>query len=459
MNRQMVSTRSRAPNFGLLTGPAAYLAVLGWCLALILTIELFRVYNWEAGRVRFVNLLILVGLSLGVPPLLFRRTYLSRPSTWLSIAGCIVIVIHVTIHVFFTYTAIASRRDMGDQGEINYRAIRLLAQGVNPYGARTLLDIVRYRELINEPANRQCLRDESSTLENRFQAYWTSMTVRDLRQAAPSLLTAPVCDPLRRELDTMGFKYGPVLLLSYYPFVIILENSGIYIAHFVILLALCVTLAWKEVVIARAGAFVASLSLLLVLAPTILRFSTLRRADCDLLPTLLAVFAVLLLERRRDRMASACLALSIGAKLLPGLLFVPLLIGARRQAWLHFCLVICAIFIPFAIWDWRGFKANVLLFNLVRGADSTSLAYYLPTWAQWMLLVLFGLAALLLIARIHRHRWRDGSHLAYAVAVLLLLFGSARIFHNNYLVWVLPFLGSWVSFNTRRLFGAAAPCM
>jgi hypothetical protein len=55
------------------------------------------------------------------------------------------------------------------------------------------------------------------------------------------------------------------------------------------------------------------------------------------------------------------------------------------------------------------------------------------------LVALAGMAAL--AWRGHRLGWAPGAALEYLIGAHLLLFASGKIFHNNYLVWIVPLMG------------------
>jgi hypothetical protein len=94
---------------------------------------------------------------------------------------------------------------------------------------------------------------------------------------------------------------------------------------------------------------------------------------------------------------------------------------------------------------------NLVLFNFVRGGDSTAFSYYLPEPARNALLALYAAILLILVVQAHRGGWPSSGRLAYLVVAHLGLFLTAKIFHNNYLVWLLPLYGIWLSDSLRRI--------
>jgi len=139
------------------------------------------------------------------------------------------------------------------------------------------------------------------------------------------------------------------------------------------------------------------------------------------------------------------LGLSVSAKLLPGMLLVPLLIGRPWRASAATGVTVVGLHLPFALWDARGLWMNLVAFNLERPTDSTALSHFLPPSLRPLLLGAFALFALLGALRGVRRRWPLEDALGYAVSVLLVLFMTAKVFHNNYTLWLLPFLGVWMA--------------
>jgi hypothetical protein len=182
-----------------------------------------------------------------------------------------------------------------------------------------------------------------------------------------------------------------------------------------------------------------------VLGPSLVRFLTLRHSDSDLAPTVLALFGLVFIERGHHRAGAVSLGLSVGAKLFSGLLYFPLLLGVPKKTWWWALGTMAVAFGPFLMWDATGLLSNLILFNFIRYGDSTALSYYLPVPAQNAILALYAAIPLILVVQAHRRGWLSSGRLAYLVVAHLGLFLSAKIFHNNYLVWLLPLYGIWLS--------------
>ena len=151
---------------------------------------------------------------------------------------------------------------------------------------------------------------------------------------------------------------------------------------------------------------------------------------------LLAALAVLRGQPLAPR--PVLVGLSIGAKLFPGFLFVPLLF--LRPSWRAFGMlgtVLLALAVPWLWADAHGFLQNVILWGSLMEADTTSWVYYVrpglvpaPENPSRLRRGVHGLAGRFRAAR-RGEPWFWAMGLTSAFAILL---GNA--FHNNYLSWV-----------------------
>jgi len=187
-----------------------------------------------------------------------------------------------------------------------------------------------------------------------------------------------------------------------------------------------------------------------MLIPLLLRRVTLRHTDCDLFPTLLAFSGVVALVRNRPALAAALFGFSVGAKLLPGVLYLPLLLRMPRRAIGVFCLVLGTCFLPLAIADLPSAYQQMIGFNVIRGTSSTALPYFLPEWLAMFLRVL----ALICVAVIAwRYVWSGRQTtvgiLKYLLCAHVAFLFSARLLHNNYLVWVFPIVAALMALLLR----------
>ncbi len=278
-------------------------------------------------------------------------------------------------------------------------------------------------------------------------------------------LVDPQRDLPRREPGLgwfMGYKYGPLVPRWYAPFLRAFgAPRGLYLANAVLLAAAALLAA---LLAARAGGLTAALAAaVVVLWPSFARFELFAQGVNDLLPTALALAALLAAawgRRPSPRpspsqgegdeapwarsgilalLSGAALGLSLSAKPLPGALLLLLLPGTVRA--LPFAagvLVGLLPYVPDLLATPRELVANLVLFNLERPGDSTGAGAELPA----ALAALPQLAGALLVAAVvvayHRGR-RSTRDLAVAAALVATLFlAGGKLIHRNYLLWWLP---------------------
>ena len=415
---------------------------VAWVGALFWFAQQFVTYDFGAGRRRFILVAALGVAALGIPSALGWTSRISPPRVigWVS-AALFVLFLSIGIH---TTTESISLNRQAEMGQINYRAIELLRQGANPYGTDTYLDFYRYGDVLHRGDTAGCITQTPEVAQREFDRFWRTIDVADMRRL-PTVSGSTDCAETRRQFQMMGLKYGPALIASYLPFVSAFGERGIYVSHVAFLVALLLALwLWsrRRLMLTR---FLATIPLLFVVVPTLLRYDVLHDSDCDLAPTALAVWAWMLFDDKRERVGAVVVALSVAAKLFPGLLVAPLLLGMKRRAWGYFAVTLVVVMGPFFLWDPQGFVRNLLLFNLVRETDSTALAHYLPGWARSILSPLFVFVWAGLVAWAHSQRWSRRASLVCVIGAHLALFATAKVFHNNYIVWLLPFLGLWVA--------------
>ncbi len=249
-----------------------------------------------------------------------------------------------------------------------------------------------------------------------------------------------------------GFKYGPMMIWAYAPGVLGAGLAG-YFATTVVAYGLMAAGAglWA----ADRGGLTAGLgAALLVLVPGFVHKELFQAGVNDAVPVALGLLAFAARSRNRPLLSAALIGASIGAKLLPGLLLaVPLLLAPSASAgpstwrgrWRALAVagaVSIACYLPSLLTSPRELIAGILLFQLSRRPDSTSLAFFLPPAAR---LVVSAATVLGIGFLIWRHLRSPRPHTPAAIAALVsqtlvLLFLGSGIVHRNYLLWVLPFL-------------------
>jgi hypothetical protein len=404
-------------------------------------VALTTVY-WGHGVARAV--IVVVVASLGM---LASRQSVGRLARWdkrpVRRAAVVLVVALIGLHVGRGVGSVRRAARSGqidhDQAQNVHQSTRLLRLGINPYGRHLLLDPVEYRWILAKAEATGCFAPDPER-EARFQAWWAHLDPEEMKAALPSRTGQNGCEPLYRQMDRLGAKYGPVLIGAYWPFSLAFGPLGPAIVQLfllplllgsVVLLADCHAEAsdrfWSRMV---------AIVPLLVTPHVFLEMMV--RANSDGLPVALGLLAWFAALRNRPKMAGLLLGLSVGAKTLPGLLLVPVVLRFSGRAWLVFSMATIAIYLPFLVWDPRGFFDNLVLFNLLRDTDDTSLAHAFTPGFRTALGVLGGLALCGLSAAVLLRKLSDWTYLWVAVAVV---FVTAKIFHNNYLLWWLPLVG------------------
>src|SRR5262249_33715808 len=145
---------------------------------------------------------------------------------------------------------------------------------------------------------------------------------------APSSATAPIISPAAECAQTavlfasLGFKYGPAMLAFYEPFLAAFGPAGFPVAHLLLFVITVVVLAvWAQA--QRGAAFWTALAIAPFVLTRHVATNVLDQGHLDLLPVLLCLVGVIAVERGYYAVAAATIGVSITAKLLPGLVFVP----------------------------------------------------------------------------------------------------------------------------------------
>ena len=230
------------------------------------------------------------------------------------------------------------------------------------------------------------------------------------------------------------------MLAAYVPTVGLLHTRGILVTNFIADLA-CVWLIFRlGRRIDGPNAGLASLFLSLAL-PALMRQNYGKAANdlVALAPLLLALLAL----PKQYALSGFWLGLSIAAKPLPGVAFLPCCLPSTPQGRTYFAAGLAAgllPIIPFALWSPTELFNNIILFNMVRPADGTSWLYYAPPALGWLARIAFALVFLGTATRF----WRSPASLATRAAFALVVVGctllSGAVSHQNYLLWWFPLL-------------------
>ena len=415
-----------------------YLLCLAWVAFVFLFLFLFRRWDYGHGRERF---LILIAVLLGAWD--FRR--LARagvrdPSLdirW-GKAACVVYFVGATLLSILAGTLFVQgyRRHAipSDQAQGISRAIELFLRfKANPYGRAIMLQPADLSYDLDEFEEQEC--GSGAATRAWLRTAWYDGGRALLSPVIPASPGDAVCNAIVRRLHTMGFRYGPVLLAFYAPFVATLWEAGILLAHAaLVLIGLCALTTTVERKTGSLFAAAAVGALLVWTRP--MRWEIFIQGHSDLLPTALAMAFYFLHRDDRPMLAAVAIGLSIGAKPLPGLLWVPLL-SRQPRALAVALLVAVAGFLPFIWWDAGALWGNISYPFLNRYTDSTAVAHYLAPGGRRILSVA-GIGA----CGIFGWRWlwtgKAAAELDYLLVAHVAVLAVGSVFHNNYLVWLMP---------------------
>jgi len=251
-----------------------------------------------------------------------------------------------------------------------------------------------------------------------------------------------------------GYKYLPLTIAAYLPLGAPLGERGVVLTN--LLLHLAVVWLIFRLAADMAGASAGWMAVCLYLSLPLVPFQLFAKGVTDL-AAVLPVIAALLLVERNAALTGLCVGLSLAAKPLPGALLLPCCLPAERRARLAYALGVGVGLIPvlpFLIWHPQAFIDNVVVFTLVRPADSTSWLFFAPPVAA--VLAPAALAGAYLAALVHA--WRRPPALARRCGLAAMLIVAAILAgpaaHHNYQLWWLPpmaaLLGAALMPNTSK---------
>ena len=255
-----------------------------------------------------------------------------------------------------------------------------------------------------------------------------------------------------------GFKYGPIMTLAYTPGVRAAGAPGFFLTGYIALLVTAGAAAWWA--FESGGATAAVGASALVLIPGFTYHELFEAGANDLVPVALLLIAFALRARGSGIGAGVALGLSVGAKLLPGVLIaIPIMVGTKEKKvsfMVSAAVTALVVHLPALVDSPKELIASMILFNLDRPPDSTSLLAALPEAVRGLVQVT-ALAASVgtLIVLVKKHKDLQQSVLAALSALIIVLFliGGPAI-HRNWLFWLTPLLAVAIS---TRIWRADAP--
>jgi hypothetical protein len=324
-----------------------------------------------------------------------------------------------------------------DQGQLNYRGAVWLLQGMHPYAPDNLLDPTVFYKLSDSLAKARGKNQEQ--LRKSFDDYWYSMDVAKKAPLLNDLEAAELKGKAAHARACLAYKYGPLMLLSYAPFVCFLGKAGIYVCHLFFLAAFLIVLYCQTKGRSPSFSFF-FISFFFLISPH-LGWNIFTLSATDLVAVFYPFLALLFGRQRKRFTAGLILGLALGVKLLPAALFIPCLLKPRQRR-RTLLGILCGIVIwniPMLVSEPSGFVCNYYLFNFLRPTDSTSFMHYLSNgWRTFVkVIALPALYLTLLYNFMTRESVTSWAYLFYSMA---LLFATGPILHNNYFVWFVPVL-------------------
>lgn len=278
-----------------------------------------------------------------------------------------------------------------------------------------------------------------------IDAATTTLAAGEVLRAGGDPYAAPLDAAGREETGEArfaGYKYLPLTLAAYLPLGAGLYERGIVLTN----LLLHFATVWLVFRLASSmgGAGAGGLGALLYLALPLVPFQLFAKGVIDPV-AVLPLLAALLLVEGSALLTGLAVGLSLSAKLLPAALLLPCCLPAAWRARLAYALGVGLGLLPVALflaWAPAVMVDNIVVFNLIRPADSTSWLFAAPPFAQSLAhagLALFYFGAFVAV-------WRRppglAARLGLAVMLILAALLAAPAAHHNYQLWWLPLLAA-----------------
>ncbi|MBF0315535.1 MAG: DUF2029 domain-containing protein [Oligoflexia bacterium] len=239
-----------------------------------------------------------------------------------------------------------------------------------------------------------------------------------------------------------GYKYPPLQLVYYAPFMLLLGIKGVFVANLFCYLMLVFII---YALLSRRGLPIhASLAAIAFLSTDFLFTLSFNKGTNDLPGTL---FAFLAFASARSSSATTTsgifLGLSLLMKQLPGgLLALIFLLKRQWHLLIVATLLFCIAILPFLLFtDPYYFYRQVVEFVFVRPARETSWLLHLSPWWQ-KLVQLLGIVTIATLALSKQTKKQLGVWGLATLAITLFLLTS-KMAPSHYFVWALPFTVMW----------------
>ena len=345
----------------------------------------------------------------------------------------IAIILAVTLNIgFVAYTAIhcfKTDKIPLDVGQTTWRSARLLWKGENPYGRGAIVDFVCYKVRAEARRAENIIADiQDQEIDAALALYDRSLN-RDLRD---KLLPIKNTSNYFNESRITGYKYSPFILDITVLFATLAQPVVVVLLNGV----MCFVLYWamSHLLFNISSGPSASIGILAILLDRIISWNYLGHTATDVWALAFCSLGVLAYRRGKPLATATLLAIALGCKIFPSLIFFPLLLKFRSVRPLIVAAgVAFGLYAPWIAWDPMGIFANVFMWPFIMSKDTTSWTYFsapqLVSAVRLCGLVAIGVLWLRYITgREQRLFWT----LAIANALLL---GAGGLLHNNYVPW------------------------
>jgi hypothetical protein len=239
------------------------------------------------------------------------------------------------------------------------------------------------------------------------------------------------------DLTFDGYKYLPVMPLAYLPLTAFWDNQGILATNLIADLLIMLLIFQLGRTIGHSG--VGLYACLLYLAVAFVPLELFSAGVTDLIPIVFLMLG-LLCSQRRSGLSGFWVGLSVSAKLLPGLLFLPCCLPPEhRGRYLLGVICGCIPILVILLLSPQELYSNIVLFNLFRPADSTSWLFGMPPWLASSVRYAFMVFFLALCAFAWFRKTTLSVRLCLALLCILGITLSGPTCHRNYQLWWLPF--------------------
>ncbi len=237
-----------------------------------------------------------------------------------------------------------------------------------------------------------------------------------------------------------GYKYPPLQIFYYAPFVYAFDLKGIYVGNFLMYLLAGFALFFF---MRKYSVTHGLLALLLYLGTEYYFYLAFNNGTNDFVSSIFMLISIMLLQRDRNKSSAIIFGLSLLAKQLPGgLIAIFLLLQKRYQMLLGASTIFLLGVLPFCIWDFTGIFENTIEFALTRPVRETSFLFLLPSFFH-KAVPLLGICAVSILAYLgNKHRYlnlKNGWNLIVLGVLIFLI--TAKMSPTHYFVWITsPFI-------------------